>query len=69
MHMKILIFGIMIGFYILNFWIFPIINSVIFPYSEFREPSLHPIYMGMILLSGLIVTCTLIVLKEVRGKR
>ena len=63
--MKILI-GTMLGFYILNFWIFPNINQLIFPWGGVQETHLHPIYMGMILLSGLIVGCTYLILESIK---
>jgi len=50
-----LILGIMLGFYILTFWIFPFIYQFLFPWGGVSETHLHPIYMGMILLSGIIV--------------
>lgn len=59
------IIGTMVGFYILNFWFFPIINQVIFPWGGVPETHLHPIYSGMILLSGLMVACTCIVLESI----
>lgn len=61
-----LILGTMVGFYILNFWFFPIINQFIYPWGGVPETHLHPIYSGMILLAGLIVTCTKIVLEEIK---
>ncbi|HHY72085.1 MAG TPA: hypothetical protein GX497_02430 [Bacillus bacterium] len=62
------IIGTMVGFYILNFWISPIIQQFIFPWGGVPETHLHPIYMGLILLSGLIVACTKIILEEIKGK-
>ncbi|GAB3792866.1 hypothetical protein [Virgibacillus kimchii] len=61
-----LILGTMLGFYILNFWIFPIINQVIFPWGGVAETHLQPIYSGMILLAGLIVACTKILLEKIK---
>jgi hypothetical protein len=59
------IFGTMVGFYILNFWVFPIFDQILFPWGGVRETHLHPIYMGMILLSGLIVACTCLILESI----
>lgn len=60
------IFGTMIGFYILNFWVFGLFDSFLFPWGGVTETHLHPIYSGLILLSGLIVACTKIVLDEIK---
>lgn len=57
----------MIGFYILAFWILPIISPFLFPWGGVAETHLHPIYSGMVLLSGLLVACTKILLVEIRG--
>ena len=65
--MKIII-GTMIRFYILVYWILPFTYHVIFPWGGVSESHLHPVYMGMILLSGLIVACTKIILEEIKGK-
>ncbi|TFB13489.1 hypothetical protein E3U55_16075 [Filobacillus milosensis] len=59
-----LIVGTMVSFYILIFWIFPIIYRY-FPGDGVAESYLHPIYMGMILLAGLVVACTKIVLEKI----
>ena len=48
------IIGTMVGFYILAFWILPL----------FHAAFLHPVYSGMIVLSGIIVACTLIILEK-----
>lgn len=64
-----LILGTMVGFYILNFWIFPIIQQFLFPWGGVAETHLHPIYMGMILLAGLMVACTKIVLEEIKAQK
>lgn len=58
----------MIGFYILSFWVFPFVYPFIFPWGGVSETHLHPIYMGMILLSGLIVACTKVITEEIKGK-
>lgn len=63
------IIGTVVGFYVLIFWVFPIVYPLIFPWGEVAETHLHPIYMGMILLSGLIVTCTKIILNELNKKQ
>lgn len=59
--------GVMVAFYILTFWISGIISQLLFPWGGVPETHLHPIYMGMILLSGLIVFCTTIVLDEIKA--
>ena len=59
------IFGTMVGFYILNFWVLPIFDQILFPWGGVPETHLHPIYMGMILLSGLIVACTRLILESI----
>lgn len=61
-----IVIGAMVGFYVVTFWIFPAINQFIFPWGGVSETHLHPIYMGMILLAGLIVMCTQIVLEEIK---
>ncbi len=63
-----MVVGTMIGFYILSFWFFPFIYEIIFPWGGVPETHLHPIYMGIILLSGLIVACTKIILEKIEGK-
>lgn len=63
-----MVIGTMIGFYFLSFWIFPFIYHFIFPWGGVSETHLHPIYMGLILLSGLIVACTKIILEDIKGK-
>ncbi|PIC62643.1 hypothetical protein CSV79_15925 [Sporosarcina sp. P13] len=60
------IIGTVIGFYVLVFWVFPIVYPLIFSWGGVAETHLHPIYMGMILLGGLIVTCTKIILDELK---
>lgn len=54
----------MVGFYILNFWLFP--HHIIFPSGGVSESYLYPIYTGMVLLSGIIVACTKVVLEEIK---
>lgn len=61
-----MIIGITVGFYILNFWILPVVYQILFPWGGVAETHLHPIYMGMILLSGLMVYCTKLILAEVK---
>jgi len=63
------IIGTMISFYILIFWVFGFIESILFPWGGVKETHLHPIYTGMILLSGLIVACTLIILDEIKENK
>lgn len=58
------VIGVMLGFYILNFWLIP--HHLIFPWGEGSETYLYPIYTGMVLLSGLIVGCTKILVEEMR---
>lgn len=60
------IIGTMIGFYILTFWLLGFIDPFLFPWGDARETHLHPIYLGLVLLSGLIVACTKIVLDEIK---
>ncbi len=62
------IIGTMAGFYILAFWILPNFNfyRFILPWGGVAETHLHPIYMGMIFLSGLIVACTLLILESIK---
>jgi hypothetical protein len=64
-----LILGVMLGFYILTFWIFPFIYKFLFPWGGVSETHLHPIYMGMILLSGIIVACTKVILEAIKDKK
>lgn len=64
-----IIIGTMVGFYALGFWILPVFYQFIFPWGGVAETHLHPVYMGMILLSGLIVACTLIVLEYIKESR
>jgi hypothetical protein len=59
----------MVGFYVLGFWLLPLFYQFIFPWGGVTETHLHPIYMGMILLSGLIVACTLIILEYQKESR
>ncbi|WP_066176151.1 hypothetical protein [Bacillus marinisedimentorum] len=59
-----LIIGIMLGFYILNFWVIP--HDIIYQVKGVSESYLLPIYTGMVLIVGLIVACTKIVLEEIR---
>lgn len=58
------VIGIIVGFFILSFWVLPLILDIIFG-PDFS--GLYPVYSGMILLSGLIVGCTKIVLEEING--
>lgn len=58
------VIGVMVGFYILTFWLIP--HHLIFPFGGVSESYLYPIYTGMILLSGLIVVCTRLVLEEMK---
>lgn len=60
-----LVIGSMVGFFILSFWVIPIIFDILFTFGTDLS-GLYPIYSGMILLSGLIVGCTKIVLEEIR---
>lgn len=61
------IIGTMIAFYILTNYVFVFLGSILFPWGGVRETYLHPVYSGIILLSGLIVACTKIVLEEIKG--
>ena len=60
------IIGTMIGFYILINYVFVFLGPILFPRGGVRETHLHPIYSGIILLSGLIVACTKIIIEEIR---
>ncbi len=60
------IIGTMIAFYILTTYVFVFFGSVLFPWGGVQETYLHPVYSGIILLSGLIVACTKIVLDEIK---
>ncbi len=64
-----IVFGTMIGFYIVNFWILPHIYHILFPWGDVSESHLHPIYMGMILLSGLIVACTKVIIETIKATK
>lgn len=59
-----LIIGTMLAFYILNFWLIP--HHLIYPWGGVYESYLYPIYTGMVLLAGLIVTCTKVVLERIK---
>ena len=60
-----LVIGSMVGFFILSFWVIPMIFDIFFTFGTDLS-GLYPIYSGMFLLSGLIVGCTKIVLEEIR---
>lgn len=60
--------GTMIGFYIIIIWGSALLAPVLFPGGGVEESYFYPIYMGIILLSGLIVICTKIVLEEIKRK-
>jgi len=59
------IIGTMVGFYILVFWILPNFHNAFFNHlGSIEWTFLQPVYSGMIVLSGIIVACTLIILEE-----
>ncbi len=45
--------------YVFIFWLAPMVYNFIFPWGGVAETHLHPIYFGIIFLSGLIMGCTL----------
>ncbi|MFD2638075.1 hypothetical protein [Piscibacillus salipiscarius] len=60
------ILGTMLGFYLLIFWILPFFYRFL-PGDGAYASYFHPAYMGMILLAGLIVACTIILLEEIKS--
>jgi len=65
------IIGTMIAFYILLLFS-PFINDLIFVKvfgGGVSETYLYPIYWGLVLLSGLIVACTLIIIEEIQESK
>lgn len=61
------VIGTMLGFYVFVFWIGNLFAGFIFPGDEATVWYLNPIYLGMIVLSGIIVTCTVIIVDEIKA--
>ncbi|WP_422124513.1 hypothetical protein DHX103_06755 [Planococcus sp. X10-3] len=56
-------------FYIVVFIIGVAIQDVIFPWGGVAESHLKPIYLGLIVLSGLIVGCTVYLADALKASR
>lgn len=60
------VIGTMAAFYVLLFWLGPLFQDVIFPGGGVAESYLKPLYLGIILLSGLVVGCTRLLYEEIQ---
>lgn len=56
-------------FYIIVFIIGVTIQDIIFPWGGVAESHLKPIYLGLIVLSGLVVGCTVYLAEFLKGNR
>lgn len=56
-------------FYIIVFVIGVALQDLIFPWGGVAESHLKPIYMGLIVLSGLIVGCTVYLAEVLKGNK
>ncbi|AFQ44356.1 hypothetical protein [Desulfosporosinus meridiei] len=61
------ILGTMIALYLFIFWLGYPIGDLIFPGGGVAESYLKPIYMGIVVLGGLIVACTCHIAKRIEG--
>jgi len=59
----------MIIFYIITFIFGEFITNVIFSSGGITASYANPIYLGIILLSGLIVGCTLYIVEEIKKSK
>lgn len=56
-------------FYIFVFVIGVALQDIIFPWGGVAESHLKPIYMGLVVLSGLIVGCTVYLAEILKGNK
>ena len=64
--------GVMLGMFALMIWPFGrILGAVLKPLvgGGVEQSFLYPIYIGLILLSGLVTGCTILIITEIRSLR